>query len=273
MTIAMFNLLAKVRPSDVETEPFPHVVVKDALEPDLYARLAATFPAYESLCQGEEPGSNLRFHYDARKVVGDSELDPSWAELARVHLASSFFQDFNRLFGDLLLHWNPTLGRTPGRLSEVKVGVRGIDPHPQADVLLDFLVACNTPVVGKPTSVRGAHVDLPNKLFTGLFYMRAPEDDSQGGDLELCRFKSDVETSVRGRNALDAIGGSEVPAEYVECVKTVPYQTNVFVLFLNSPQSLHGVSRRSVTSFPRRFVCVLGQIQRDQFGISKLQGS
>jgi len=47
------------------------------------------------------------------------------------------------------------------------------------DILLDALISVN--VIDKPASIRRAHVDLPDKLFAGLFYMRDPQDINRRG--------------------------------------------------------------------------------------------
>jgi len=46
--------------SDVITEPFPHIIVKDALEEDIYLKLAAEFPSIATLNKGvDNKGTDL----------------------------------------------------------------------------------------------------------------------------------------------------------------------------------------------------------------------
>ncbi len=47
--------------------------------------------------------------------------------------------------------------------------------------------------------------------------------------------------------------------KYIELVKTVNYQSNLLVLFLNSIKSLHGVTVRSITDSPRLFLNLFGE--------------
>jgi len=42
--------------------------------------------------------------------------------------------------------------------------------------------------------------------------------------------------------------------EKVERVKQVPYSANTLIMWINVPHSLHGVTPRSVTDIPRRYV-------------------
>ena len=44
-------------------------------------------------------------------------------------------------------------------------------------------------------------------------------------------------------------------------MKTVNYQSNVLVLFLNSIKSLHGVTVRSITDSPRLFLNLFGETE------------
>ena len=44
MTISM---LGRARRHDIVTEPFPHIVVEDALPADYYRQLAAEYPSFE----------------------------------------------------------------------------------------------------------------------------------------------------------------------------------------------------------------------------------
>ena len=41
---AMRSILAKATPADVVAEPFPHLVLHDALDEDVYEELARQFP-------------------------------------------------------------------------------------------------------------------------------------------------------------------------------------------------------------------------------------
>ena len=50
------SVLGKAKKSDVCLEPFPHIIVQDALPEDVYAELEANFPPEGML--GVELGSN-----------------------------------------------------------------------------------------------------------------------------------------------------------------------------------------------------------------------
>jgi hypothetical protein len=94
--------------------------------------------------------------------------------------------------------------------------------------------------------VRRGHLDLPNRLYSGLFYMRGADDATPGGDLELLRWKTGTPVDVTRY---------QIPDDELAVARTVPYAANVFVLFVNSPHALHGVTPRPPTYGIHRSCC------------------
>jgi len=118
----------------------------------------------------------------------------------------------------------------------------------EADVRLDCQFVMNTPVTHK-SSVKTAHVDLCDKIFSALFYMRDPRDQSQGGDLDIYDWRR-APRFVKHRTLL----------RDVELAKTVPYRANSYLCFVNSPQAVHGVSPRETTDVPRRYINFIAEL-------------
>jgi len=266
----MKSLLSKVKPSDVITEPFPHIVVKDALEEEVCLKLASEWPSIGTLSkgvankEGMDLSSNKRFHYLAKETLSDTDITPLWKDFIELHTSSTFLNEFLYVFKEQILQVYPHFEQKYGCFETLSSGLRGVDTFDSVDVLLDALICVNTPVVTKPTAVRSAHVDLPDKLFAGLFYMRDPQDNSTGGDLEIYKFKSGKPQGFRS---------SAIPDTYIEYVKTIKYERNVLVLFINSINSLHGVTVRSLTNHYRYFVNLVGEVQKPLFDPVKYQES
>jgi hypothetical protein len=103
----------------------------------------------------------------------------------------------------------------------------------------------NTPQT-KAGRVRGPHLDNPIELYGGLLYM----GEGQGGDLEVQRLVKPPRYH----------GKLEIEYDCVETVATVPYEPNMFVLFLNTPTSIHAVTPRPATPHCRRLVNVTGEL-------------
>ena len=252
----MDSLLARVTPADIVEDPFPHVVVRDPLASGLSARLIAEFPPLEVMKGYRRGASNKRLNYHATDALAGEQLSPLWREMLSTHLSQAFLDQLLCVFGRSIERTYPKLAWSFAEASP-RAGVRWVDSYDSADVLLEAQPAANTPVTGEATAVRGGHLDNPNKLIVGLFYLRHPDDDSTGGDLQLYRYAT----------AHPAFEQHEIPRRYIEAVKTIPYESNVLVLFLNSPLSLHGVTPRHPTPWPRLFLNLGAEVNEDLFAI------
>jgi len=255
------DLLAKLTHTNIELDPFPHVIIRNAVDTTLAKALMDEYPPLNILTDNHELESNCRFHYPLRKSLTDSSVSPLWRAFLTQNSTTAFFAALIGAFGDSITSLYPQRFPAQRCLEALRVGRRGIDNFPENDILLDTGIAGNTPVV-TPSSVRATHVDLPSKLFSGLWYLRAPHDDSRGGELEL---HSPVST------AFEFYDGVYVDSKYSRCVKRVPYENNTLIVFLNSPLSWHGVTVRQRTPFPRLFVNFVAEFETELFDLSAYQ--
>ena len=76
-------------------------------------------------------------------------------------------------------------------------------------------------------------VDSSQEIYAGLLYMRKDEDKSSGGGLLIY--------------------------DKEEVVKTIPYRRNVFVMFLNTGVSSHGVEPRIGAEIKRYTINIIGE--------------
>ena len=58
---------------------------------------------------------------------------------------------------------------------------------------------------------------------------------------------------------------NECPRNTVEKVKTIEYKPNTMFFFVNSLNSIHGVSRRDATNQCRRYVNILAETEKPLF--------
>ncbi|WP_348242483.1 hypothetical protein [Leptolyngbya sp. DQ-M1] len=254
----MQSLLSSSVEQDIVTDPFPYFSTQTAIAPEVCAQLIAEFPPLETVTQGMPTASNERFSYPARLALSNKGLSPLWREFIEYHVSQAFLNQFVQLFQNQIRACYPNFEADFGRIDQLRAGIRGLDDFSNADVLLDAQICINTPVVGAPCSVRRGHVDAPNKLFFGLFYLRPEADFTTGGDLEIYRLK-DREQVYRG---------GFVDDHYLKLVQTIPYQTNHCVIGINSIRSLHGVTVRNVTDQPRLFFNLVGEVNRPLFDTS-----
>jgi hypothetical protein len=251
---AMNSVLHSVRRGDVVMEPFPHVVVDDALDPELYARLAATFPPADVIVDGREIANNAAYHLRTARLVDDARVDPTWKAFARAHTSAEFFREVVAIFGDAIRALHPDLESRLGcTLDDARTSVREAEPF--ADLALDCQPTYGSPV-RQPSRTHPVHIDRPVALYAGLLYCRLPEDEGKGGDLELYRFRGGARRYDEHRYVDDAL---------VDPVKRIPYAANRLVFFIHSPHSLHGVTVRSVTPWPRLHVNFLAEARTNIF--------
>lgn len=257
MTEPIACVLDKARPEDVVTSPFPHLVIEDALPEATYRRLLDTRPEFEHVAWKGRMPSNRRVPYSARRILEDPALDPVWPAFCRRHVLPDVFARVVELFRPHLERWHPALARWLDEGRPHRPGLLDADGFEDRDMLADARLELNTPVQGRPTSVRGPHLDLPNRLFSGLYYLRKPEDDTPGGELELFRFRNGQPSHATAY---------AIPDDLVEPVRTVPYRGNTLVLFANSPHAVHGVSPRAQSPHTRSYVFLTAEIGHDLFG-------
>ena len=240
-------------------DPYPYLVNERALEDKLYSRLVETFPPDELFfAHMPEIRNNQAVRISAADVIGSPRFPPEWRDFFEWHTSEGFWRDILRVFGPSIRAEHPELETRLGRpIEEWRVKRRW--EAGKAEISLDLLFVINTPVT-RESSVRPAHVDRKNKIFSGLFYMKQPGDPTPGGDLSLYRFKP-------GR---DGFGGHYAELSDLEEVVTVPYGANRFVAFVNSARAIHGVTPRPVTPWTRRYVNFVVETPIDAFCLKPL---
>jgi len=259
-SFVMQTVLENVTAHDVRNEPFPHIVIENAVESALADQLIREYPSPSVLTKGEDLGSNVRFNFSPKDVKESPHVSQLWKSFIEAHTTKRFFTQFVSVFRAHLLELHPNFQSWWENPKHVRTGVNTIDNFDSHDVLMSAFIAGNTPVTDDvPSSVKIAHLDNLNKFYAGLFYLRSPEDDSDGGDLELYRYKGDT-FKFHGQRLVDK--------RWVDAVATVPYQPNTLVLLPNSLHSLHGVTARNKTPHVRKFMNLVSEIEKPLLDLS-----
>jgi len=236
------SVLKNATKDSVRVDPFPHLIIENALDAELYSQLEKEYP-FQTMIEGNSGlAPNIRYQLsavDGLKI--DSRLSSLWREFIEYHTSNDFFGEVYDLFSKSLYELYPHISR------EESTGVLYRD---KKKILLDCQPGVNTPTF-KQTSVKIAHLDNPTQLFAGLLYFRDDYDNSLGGDLEIYKYKN---------NKYKFYGHRLIKSKYIETVNSVPYKKNTLVLFINSINSLHGVTPRSATKFQRRLVNFIGTV-------------
>ena len=243
MNVSLFDRLDE---SCIRTDPFPHAVLEAALPEDLCAHLIATRPP-----SAPSKREGVRIAYPAWMLQSIPSYDPAWAALAVRHIRADNLSTIRRLFRD---HWHDHLPEPPE--DSAAYGTLWRDTYETHDVLCDARLELISPNPSAPTSHRQQHLDAGNRLFSALYYLRAPEDDSEGGGLSLFRY--------HGARP-DRLDVNEFDDTQVETVLTVPYQANTLVVFPNCPDAIHGSEIRQPTAHDRAYLFVTAEVEKDLF--------
>ncbi len=260
------SVLDNARREHIRLDPYPHLVIENALPQEYFERLLACYPDVATVAGGGELENNKLYIRSAEDVIGDPTFDPLWDAFFRHHCSADYYGQVLELWGEVLDKVYPDIVADFGKpLKDFTVGTRHVGGKHNADnqdrdIQMDCQFSVNSEV-REVSSVRGPHVDSRYKLFNTLLYFRLPEDDSAGGEFELYRYKagryhydSPRPFDFREVNRLGLRKLEKIPFDVVEKVKSVPYRSNTLVMLLNTPYSIHGVSDRSVTALPRRYV-------------------
>lgn len=249
------SVLAKAHQAIQGKAAIPYIVIENALPETYYQELASSFPSDSYVAGSNEFGPERVHRRCALDVIDDACLPAVWREFFAYHSSRAFFDEVCALWRAEIDRHHPTLERVLGRPLEAwTVGRRSPGKaanltNENYDVVLDCQFSINRSVEAA-NAIRGAHLDSPHKLFAALLYMRAPGDRSCGGELEFYRLRRGLYPKPKP---------SRISLAEVEQVDRIRYQPNTLVMFLNSPLSIHGLTRRSVSPLARRYINFLGE--------------
>ena len=279
----MYSLLQK-KPT-VQTDPYPHVIIEEALPWDLYEELEKTFP--EEQVMNTIP-FNKGICYRMKSVgLFDPTFQPEiWRKFSEYHTSAEWFMEVYELFKP----WLSTIPKLTNLITDNAnnpILENNICARPWADfkevamagkkinLLTDCQIVIHKPITDKllnslkdppdQRTTRTPHIDNPLEIFAGLLYMPYKEDKAKGGDFQLHTVKNNI-TRVNMNH------GREIYSEDLGPVHTtVPYKRNTFVMFLNvNPNTVHGVSIRNNPTMYRRSVNVIAEFRKRDGGYHKM---
>jgi len=241
------ELISKIQKAELFTEPFPYIYIENFLPHELYQQLIENFPTFEE----KEFTNNIRLQYSMQDFLEEPDKFDFFIKLQQNYFDASFHKAIFEKFKDYLENENEVKLRNNNVKSKSKKNITYFDIQP----------GINTPVT-RACSVRNPHKDSHTEIFAGLLYARDPNDTSTGGDLELYSSTKKVKFNKRKEknDEQDRIyfkKNEVLNIKDLKLEKTIPYSSNNFIFFLNSEQSIHGVSPRSVTQHVRRLLNIV----------------
>jgi len=257
------SVLQKVKKEDIDTTYFPLLVIKNALPDELYNELEKTFPnsnIFEEILNEKIDKNNFAYRIQALKALESPKITNLWKDFIKYHTSNNFFKEIINLFGEHIKELHPNFEKHIKKsLEDTNIEIRKNTVEEdmnksfkvKEDLSLDCQFVINSPVL-TTTNVIDHHLDMPNELFACLFYMKKDEDNF-GGDLEIYKHLGKKRKTVHER-------GSRWYNKYIlEKVRTIPYEKNTLVFFINCPNALHAVSARKKTNLCRRYISILGK--------------
>ena len=232
------------------SEPFPHIIIENCLDDDLYNFLQEQFPPNDSFAP------QLKQENQAYWIYGKDLLDISrtWSNFIDEHLTQKFFDKATELIAPFMTDLDPDYVANLGcKLSDCSFSLaesgRESNPNNRAtDIVISVAAGINTPC-GTRSILEPPHTDFPQKLFNSLLYMRSDDDDDDATCGDLMLYKTEDSFLFNGSE-----GRSEVDEKYLTAAKTVKYSKNVLILFPHKINAVHGVTARGPTSQTRRYI-------------------
>ena len=243
----MYSLLQK-KPT-VQTDPYPHIIIEEALPWNLYEELENTFPE-EQVLHTIPFNSDICYRMKADQLLARAFHSEVWKKFTEYHTSADWFKEVYELFKP----WFSEFSKITESLLNLdeNIGVKG---WASKDIETDCQIVMHKPIAEKTT--RTPHIDNPREMFAGLLYMPHKDDISTGGEFQLHTVKNDIKK-------VNKAGGREIyPEDLGPVHTTIPYKRNTFVIFCNTnPNTVHGVSKRVNPTMYRRSVNIIAQFKQ-----------
>lgn len=228
------DVTQNVTSADLILDPCPYFHIRDALPWSLYDQLVAEYPEAHMMQDNKQ-------YFQARRYR-QHEIEPGtvsdlWREFIAYHNSREYKNRVLDLFEPAIAKYYP---QYRDAWHSAGVSPRHLALENSIEMEVQFVLNGM-----QDETVRTIHLDNSRELFAGLLYMRKDQDNSTGGDIQVFRKTVD-------RPAFSGI--REVNPAHVELAGTVPYRANTMILFLNTQDTLHGVTPRLGAQCVRRYI-------------------
>lgn len=225
------TVLDGITTQQVTRDPYPHLVVENAVDEDLCRALVNHFPPLAVFTGGRRFGDNVKMYYSAQRAAGDARVAPIWKSFLNDHLTPAFYQQVLRVFRPFLVEEHPGL-----ELDALRLGVQGRDGFDTCDILLNASLGIHTRVAGQARLERKPHVKDHDKFLEGFLYLRPDDDQAEGGDYEFF--------SVRHGARPRFERWAQTDRDCLNLERTVPYRKNTLVMVVNTRRSIQALTAR-----------------------------
>ena len=270
------SVLKKFNASNLKLKPYPHIVINNALDEEIYKKLENEFPSNETINELDNSNydlsqQNVRLQSNSINALESKKIPDLWKLFIEYHTSREFFNEVRKAFGKNIIDnfdniVNKMKEKNIKNVQDLTLGKRNEKNY---DLQMDCQIGINTPCTQK-SHVIGPHIDNLNEIYAGLFYMKSKEDKGSGGDLEIyetkkkyknlkkfkeiIKFRPKIDKIINGRKY---VAKREFFPDDVKVIKKIKYEKNTFVIFLCDINSIHGVSKRDINPISRRLINII----------------
>lgn len=221
----------------VNAKPYPHVIIENALDENIFNELKSKLPESYVAGQPVGPDQSKRDKYHVLQE-DDWPISNIWKEFFEFHTSKEFFDQ-------VLDMWEPFNVKYAVARDSIVIG-KG-KAHGKANCYTDCQFVRHN-VVAEGVTTRTPHVDNKNEVYAGLLYFK--HDNSTGGGFNIHK-----QTFVSG---WDSKQNNEL-YEPGPIVDTCAYKDNNFVMFFNQKYAVHSVEPRAGVQSPRWSINIIGR--------------
>lgn len=222
----------------VEYDPWPHIVIEDALPQKEHDELLATLPS-ERLDKQEPRDHHNKLTWQAKDVIAEKQpISDIWQEFIAYHLSREFFDKVLDVF-------EPASKKMIITKENIRLVDRYESKNNRPNCYTDFSFVKHPPI--NNVSNRTPHTDNQKEIYAGLLYLKHKDDNSTGGDFCIHKPGDLSMTKHREYHAPGPI------------VKKCAYRSNNFVMFWNGKDTQHSVSPRENAAHPRWSINMIGR--------------
>lgn len=223
-------------------DPFPHIVIENCLPEKIYNQIESNYPDFnmlDYLLKKTGNLSSLKFIDIMNKE--NLKIDSIFYDFFNYHASHKFFSKLIKIFNAEINNKNIT-NKLIYELSQIK-NSEDLIKSDKIDAITNKTpsININYPPLNS-NAIRSVHLDRSQNIIGCLFYVKDKKDINNGGDLELYSWKytSDFYKKLYFTDPLDF--------KHVSFNKTIKYDRNKIVIFINSMDSLHLATSRKEKS-------------------------
>lgn len=221
----------------VNAKPYPHVIIENALDENIFNELKSKLPESYVAGQPVGPDQSKRVKYHVLQE-DDWPISNIWKEFFEFHTSKEFFDQ-------VLDMWEPFNVKYAVARDSIVIG-KG-KAHGKANCYTDCQFVRHN-VVAEGVTTRTPHVDNKNEVYAGLLYFK--HDNSTGGGFNIHKQPFESGWDSKQNNELYEPG---------PIVDTCEYKDNNFVMFFNQKYAVHSVEPRAGVQSPRWSINIIGR--------------